>query len=543
LPYKVVAVDEMRQIESECEAAGIVSAELMQRAGRVLAERIRQILGDRNVSDPRITFLVGGGNNGGDALVAAADLARAGSPGVRIYLLKARPDGDPLLAEAESVGCFIASAANDQRHRVLSNLVQSADLIIDGIFGIGLQLPLREDAARQLRTIQSALRELQIQERDLLDVLYRPAHPARHASRPYVLAVDVPSGIDADTGEAAAEVLRADETLTFIAAKRGLFQRQAASVAGRLTLSTLGISTESTTLRSVRVVIFGYAEAQQALNVREGDSHKGTFGSVIIVGGSENYPGAPALCANAAGRAGAGLVRVAAYPTLSRQIHSVSPEPVALLLPDDREDGNPSVSVIAEAARSANALVIGPGLGQSAYSKRLVEGLLFERDPGIPVVVDADALNVLSQTPNWWAALRAQVILTPHPGEMARLCAITAEQVQQNRLLLAAEKALEWKVVLVLKGANTIIASPDGRLQVVPIQTPALAKAGTGDILTGLIGGLLAQSLSPAEAAAAAVYVHGMAGLRTAQRMGTRAPLASDILEGLANAFQSIEGS
>jgi NAD(P)H-hydrate epimerase len=263
--------------------------------------------------------------------------------------------------------------------------------------------------------------------------------------------------------------------------------------------------------------------------VRPLNSHKGTYGKALIVGGSANYRGAVALAAQAAYRVGTGLVTVSAHESVINAIAGHILE--ATWLP---RDANFPVS-----AADHESLLIGPGWGRAEANRPLLDHLLVQPPP---LILDADALNLLSEAPDWWQKLPSNTILTPHPGEMARLSGLSTADIQANRQAIALQKAAEWSVILLLKGAHTIIATPDGRTAVLPFKTDALAKAGTGDVLAGVILGLLAQGINPFDAASVAGYLHGLAGELAAQIAGTsRSVAASDVVGQIASALKRVE--
>jgi NAD(P)H-hydrate epimerase len=256
------------------------------------------------------------------------------------------------------------------------------------------------------------------------------------------------------------------------------------------------------------------------------NSHKGTYGKALIVAGSTNYRGAPALSARSAYQIGAGLVTVSAPQIVIDTIAGHILEATWLLPGDDYSPAD------------FDALLVGPGWGHA--NRDLLDHLLGQSLPRL--IIDADGLNLLAESPEWWKHLPPNTILTPHPGEMSRLSGLSTSEIQANRAAIAIQKAVEWNVILLLKGAHTLIAAPDGRVIVLPFKTDALAKAGTGDVLAGIIVGLLAQGGNPFEAAAVAGYVHGLAGELAAQTLGTtRSVLASDVSEHLAQALKRIE--
>ncbi len=556
---KVVTVEQMRQIEAAADAAGTRYAEMMENAGQAVAQRVLDVLAQHPAADTRVTLLIGPGNNGGDGLVAGRVIAENSSALVRFYLLAKRDDDDPLLKAVRDKGLFIAYAEDDQRYRVLGNMVASAHVLVDALFGIGVQLPLRDNVAKLLRAVNQALAAEEEDEQPIPLTLPAP----RHQTRPYVIAVDCPSGLDCDSGELDKNAIAADETVTFIAAKPGLLAFPGAGAVGALTTASAGVPASIDGLKAAQRSVVDPETVRGLLPARPADANKGTFGKVMVLGGSVNYTGAPGLAARAAYRSGTGLVSVGAPEPTVAALAGHLLEVTWMLFPHDlgvlSVDAAP---LILKEAAAYDALLIGPGWGREKTTGELLAKLLDhdsarvrerrsigfgavaaetpkETAPRLPpLVIDADGLNLLGQLDQWWAQLPEGTILTPHPGEMARLAGVEVKDVQARRWELAEEKAREWKVILVLKGAHTLVAAPDGRVTALPFKTSALATAGTGDVLAGMITGLLAQGVQPFAAAVVGSYVHGLAGELAARKLGTeRSVIAGDVVEALAEAL------
>jgi NAD(P)H-hydrate epimerase len=561
----------MRRIEAAADAAGVSYDQMMQSAGRATAERVLEILADR--PEARVTVLVGPGNNGGDGLVAGRIVAQESSAQVRFYLLKPRDDdNDPNFVAARDGGLFIANAQDDRDKRVLRNMVASADVVIDALFGIGVNLPIKDEAAKVLRNVRQALDEQGELPSSNSSVM--PSMPqGRLSTKPYMISVDCPSGLNCDTGELDANAIPADETVTFITAKSGLLIFPGAEVVGKISVAPIGVPPDIEELKNEPRVMVDADMVRGLLPPRPANAHKGTFGSALVVAGSLNYIGAAGLAAQAAYRSGAGLVTVGAPQPVVAVLAAQLLEPTWLLLPHDMgvlSEG--AAEVIQEEVGNYQALLLGPGWGREETTKSLLTTLFAQtatvpkrtarRKIGFaaganvaettndaetslpPLVIDADGLNLLSEIENWWTLLPARTILTPHPGEMARLSGMDKDEILANRWEIVARKAAEWNAVLVLKGAHTLIAEPNGLTAALPFKTDALATAGTGDVLAGAIVGLLAQGLAPFDAAVVGGYLHGLAGQQAAQWLGsTRSVVAGDVLDGLAEAIAMVESS
>ncbi len=561
---KIVTTQEMRAIEQATDAAGTSYAQMMQHAGAAVAEIVVQKLGPETAGK-RVAVLVGKGNNGGDGLVAARILKQTTQAEVGCYLLSSRSDEDEVFVAARNAGVFIASAEGDTRLRVLKNLVGNTDVLIDAILGTGIRLPVSGDIKKILEAAASAL-ERRRPRRDSQATMRWPASP-RSTDQPgtLVVAVDCPSGLNCDTGEVDSVTISADVTVTFGAVKHGHLRFPGADYCGNLIVSDIGIPPTLPELASVKPELVTGNDAAAMLPHRPKGGHKGTFGRVTIAAGSISYTGAAALAGRAAYRAGAGLVRMAVpeaiYPILAAQLT----EAIWLLLPHEMGVINRSaINVLFDAIGDSAALLLGPGLGRERETAEFLYGLLqtgssskrgrlgfvnadisIEADDAhkLPaqVVIDADALNLLAELDEWWRLLPANTVLTPHVGEMSRLSRMSVDAILSDRIGTATLKARDWNCVIVLKGAYSVIAAPTGMIAVVPFATDALAKAGTGDVLAGCIVGLMSQGCGSFEAAVAAAYIHGLAGLLAGETHTTRSVVASDVLEMIPNALARLE--
>ncbi len=568
---KIVTAEQMRAIEQASDARGHTYADMMELAGRAVARRVAELLA--GIEQPRVAILVGPGNNGGDGLVAGRVLLETlEGASVGVYLLKPRdPDDDPVFSAAQQAGAFVADAENDaaQGYRVLQNLVANADVLIDALFGTSVRLPIKGEAAKVLQAVRKAL--IAREAETLRPPLVTPAHPRDpgRARRPLIVAVDLPSGLDPDTGEIDKATLAADETITFAAAKPGLLTFPGAEAVGVLHIADIGLPERLDELEQVSLTLIDAGEVGARLPQRPRDSHKGTFGKAMVVAGSLTYTGAAYLAAAAAYRSGAGLVTVGAPQIIVPVLAGMLPEATWILLPHDLGVLNEAaVKVLRKELEGYTSLLLGPGFGREETTGEFLRELLrpreerrperiigFVRVAGVeveapeedlgalpPLVIDADGLNLLAGIEDWPALLPPNTILTPHPGEFARLSGLEIAEIQADRLAHARDKAAAWNAIVVLKGAFTVVAAPDGRAAIAPFASAALARAGTGDVLSGIIAGLLAQGLEPFDAALCAVWLHGAAGERAAGQIGTTAGVvAGDLLEHLPGAFADAE--
>lgn len=520
---KYLSVAEMQAIERQADASGLSYAQMMEHAGLGLADETYAAGAARGLN--AALGLVGPGNNGGDTLVALAHLAARGWQ-TAAYLARPRPAEDALVLRLQSAGGFVLSADNDIGYAQLAGLLRSFPLLLDGLLGTGFRLPLKPDLAMLLDFVKSI------------------------QPQPFVVAVDCPSGVDCDSGQSAAECLPADLTVSMAAVKHGLLKLPAFALLGELRLVGIGLPQDSElpAWTAITRQVVDSAWVRAVLPPRPLDAHKGSFGTALIVAGSRLYSGAALLAGEAAYRIGAGLVTLAVPDALLPGLSGHLLEATWLPLPDDNG------FIAAEAAQTVldnlerpTSLLIGPGLGLHPTTAAFVRRLLDDSPAGMgfmplaakppvlpPLIIDADGLRLLAAIPDWQLRLPPATILTPHPGEMAALTGSDTQSIQSQRLEAVEQLSQTAGCVVVLKGAFTLIAAPDGRTAIIPVATPALARAGTGDVLAGLIAGLRAQGVPAYEAAAAGAWIHAQAGLQAAQSCGnTASVLAGDVLRAV----------
>lgn len=537
---KVASVEELRAIEAAADRSWISYDQMMVNAGRSASAYLQSRV-ELNAASV-VVILAGKGNNGGDGLVMALDLAQKTGADVRLYLLEKRDSGDRHFQAAVDSGIVFGFASADSEGAMLANWMVQADVIVDALFGIGLRLPLRGLAADLLQSLAKCLAEKATDDNPLnLNSLTGSASQDRR--RPFVLAIDCPSGVDCDSGEVDPKTITADATITFIAAKPGLLTFPAAGKVGELVVASIGLPPTLPELQAISTVLVDGKLAASLLPPRPLDGHKGTFGKVMLIAGSPNYIGAVALAGESAGRSGVGLVTIGTSQALINIVSSGLREPTWLAL---RTDGgaisDQASETVAEAAQAYDALLVGCGLGLHDSTQAFVKQTA-RADELPPLVLDADALNALSRQPDWWKSLPAGTIITPHSGEMSRLTGLSTAQINGDRWQVSRHYSAKWNVVVVLKGAHTIIADPNGETSVIPFKTDALGTAGTGDILAGLIVGLRAQNLSAYDSARLGAYVHALAGTIAAGEVcSSRSVMAGDVLAWLGAAFAQIEG-
>ena len=511
---RLLTGEEMRRLDAAAIADyGIPSAVLMENAGLALLLAAEEMLG--SVSGRKIIIFAGGGNNGGDGLVLARQLYNRGA-NVRVFLAAAADDlaGDTLLnwRILTAMGLDMQEISDKRQLNTLRIAVANADLLVDALLGTGLH---GEVEGIRLSIIQ------------LLNECLRP-----------VLSCDIPSGLCAQSGLPLGDAVRADRTVTLAFCKLGLALPQAAPYIGKLTVADISLPLGIAERLPVRRDLVDAEFCSRFVKPRATQSHKGDFGHMLLLAGAPQMPGAPVLAARGAFNMGIGLV-TAALPHAAA--HSfVAQVPEAMLLPcQETAAGLIDLSEKDNiAARRMDVMVMGPGLGRDDNTMELVRHLLPQISA--PIVLDADALYAFSGRLRDLTRAQKGIIITPHMGEMARLLDISVREVQKDRIAIALFAAAESNAVVVLKGAGTITATPDGRIFINSSGNPGMATGGSGDVLSGMIGALAAQKMPLALAAAMAVWIHGKAGDLAAQKKNQLSISALDIIGSIADAYNQI---
>ena len=515
---KVVTAAQMAAIELESERAGVSTDTLMESAGLAVAQAARDELGGS--AGQRILVLVGPGNNGADGLVAARRLRRWGAEAV-CCLLTPRPEFDPKLDSAVESGVEIVSSPDKE---TLRRLVCRSRLVIDAVLGTGRSRPLSGPVVDAMRLLHQA--------RDVPDP-------------PKLLALDLPTGLNSDTGEVDPACPRFDATLALGYPKAGLLRFPGAERAGQLRVLDIGVPPGLPEENAVDVEMLTRERVASMLPQRALDTHKGTYGHALVVAGSRHYVGAAWLASQASVRTGAGLTTLASPEGVYPIAAAKGAEAIHLPLPED-VDGRidqSAAEVILGSERRFTAVLTGCGMGWSEGTTEFLRRLFFSyrsKLNGLPVLVDADGLNNLSGINEWHTGITSPLVLTPHPGEMSTLTGIPAGHIQADRVGVAREWSERWGATVVLKGAYTVIASPGRPVQIAPFANPGLATGGTGDVLSGVIVSLLAQGLPPYEAATAGVYLHASAADIVTGRIGLAGLAASDLLHALPYAINAL---
>lgn len=514
---KVVTAAEMRKIDQDTiDGIGIPGIVLMETAG----SEIVRVIERHYPTAQRIGICVGKGNNGGDGLVIARQLAHAGRD-VDIFLVS---PPDNFIGEARTnldiaynLGLQIAETLTDASTHIKS---RRCELLVDAIFGTGLHSDVREP----ISTIINEINNLHIP----------------------VLSVDLPSGLNADSGSPLGTCVQADRTVTISLPKRGLLLHPGAELAGELEIVDIGFPQQVIDAQNINVNWTTESTASNWLPQRAADSHKGSYGRVLVIAGSVGMTGAASLASEAALRTGAGLVTLAIPKSLNAILEVKLSEVMTLPLPETEngslaEAATPSILEYAEKTKSV--IAIGPGLSQHPETVALVRQLTKEnREQGfeLPMVVDADGLNALAKVKELIPLLGEKAVLTPHLGEMARLTDTPIPTLAADRICTAEEFAQKYGLTLVLKGAPTVTSNSKGEVWINSTGNPGMATAGMGDVLTGVIAGLIAQKVPSANAATLGVYLHGLAGDIAAETVGRHGLIASDVLMAIPQAISSL---
>ncbi len=502
---RLVTPEQMRNLESLSDEMGVSYEMLMEQAGKNLyAVLMRQIA---EMPHAKVVFLCGNGNNGGDCFVAARYLAERG-----VQPVVALTCGVPKTILAYSMYKKMEHVTVLSHQSEILAAIDTADLLVDGVYGTGFHGELRPE-----------IRELF----------------ARAAGR-FCIAVDLPSGGDAETGAVAEGTLCCRMTVTFGACKFGMVQYPLKGCCGDVLVADIGLPPRAFDQLEYRMEVITEDFVRALLPSRRPDSHKGEFGKLLCLTGSQRMPGAAAMSTLGALRCGVGLLRLAAPASVGAALSASCYEPMYLLLPTDPAGFvlSEALPILLEQAAQSTAMLIGCGLGVTDETRRLVRELICNAP--CPLILDADGINCIVGCIDIIRESKFGIVLTPHAGEMARLMGCTPAEVQENRMFCAQTFAKRCGVTVVLKGAGTIIASPDA-VYVNETGNSGMSKGGSGDVLAGMLASFAAQGLSLADAAAFAVYLHGKAGDRAAAKFSEQAMLPTDLIAELPALFLQLE--
>lgn len=512
----VVTTAQMRAIdELAIKKYGIPSLDLMENAGSRVARHIIDYIRERSLTGKPIAILCGPGNNGGDGYVVARHLATAGEKvGVFSGESVSKLKGDAKINADRVTKCGIPILETVEGTQPVD--LSGYHVIIDALFGTGFHGAIDGIAARLIR--------------------------AANASGAPIIAIDTPSGLDNDSGQYAGPAIRAAHTLTLGAVKWGQLLWPGRAIVGELDIIDIGIPKEAVRELDPKTFLTTSEFVRESLPPRPPDGHKGTFGKALVIGGSAGFSGAVVLASNACMRSGVGLTYAAVPESLMDVVDAGAIETVTRALPEVRGRRVLAKRALGECLRfsdQVNAIAIGPGLSLHHETQELVRRLIQRLTK--PAVIDADGINACARDVSCLEGeRRAQLILTPHVGEMARLLGISNEDIARDRRAAAIEAARRFKCIVVMKGAPTFVADPNGYLYVNPTGNSGMASGGVGDVLTGIIVSLLAQGCQPLNAALLGTYLHGLAGDLAAVSIGERSLVASHLIEALPDAFLNI---
>ncbi|MBS4213518.1 NAD(P)H-hydrate dehydratase [Neobacillus rhizophilus] len=501
--------DMQRMDQYTMERIGLPGVVLMENAG---ARVVEEIIADLPCPNPRVIVLAGGGNNGGDGFVIARRLIDAGVKALLCLLVNPdRLKGDAKIHFDVYMNRGLP-VFNLQEHSLkgLKNELNTSDVIVDAILGTGVNGPVREPISKVISLVNE------------------------FSGKKLVLSVDIPSGVSSDTGKAAGEAIRADKTITFVFPKKGFFLHDGPKYIGDWKAVDISVPPSAAAelgLDMPRVITGPFV--REVLPKRPRHGHKGTFGHALIVGGSRPYVGAPIFSAKAALHSGAGLVTLAVpegiYPMAAAQ------NPESLFMPLSDEHGHFAARAVHEIIpqlQQFDCIAVGPGMGRFPGGEEWLKSLIGSLSDQ-PLIIDADGLYFIRDLMDLVHQYNGPIIFTPHPGEMARLVHKTVKEVEENRIEIAREYAKSNNVYLLLKGHRSIMAAPDGQVNINPLGHDALGKGGSGDVLTGLIASFLAQGAEPLHAMIAASYLHARAGQEKAKVLSHYGVMPLDIIEGI----------
>ena len=512
---EVVNCEQMREIDRKTiEEFGIPGIVLMENAAKEVVKAVIEYL--ENPRDKKVIIFAGRGNNGGDGLAVARHLHNMGAQ-VEVILTHGEEglQGDSLinLNIIKKMGISTRCLDSESLGNILNKSCKS-DIIIDSIFGTGIR------------------GEIEGEVRELIQKINQFSN--------YTISVDIPSGVNGDTGEICGVCIEADETITFALPKKGLLLYPGADFVGDLKVVDISIPHKVIESQKIKIHMIEEKHIQNMLPRRKENSHKGDYGKIFIIAGSTGLSGAAALASEAALRSGGGLITAGIPKSLHSIIEIKLTEVMSYPLEDEGMGilSNKCIQDIMQKTEVSDVVAFGPGLSQEQSILEILESLL--RNCKIPMVIDADGINALSKNSDLLKYAKAPVILTPHPGEMARLIGKDIKYVESKRIEVAQEFACKWKVYLILKGANTIIAFPTGEVWIHKGGNPGMAKGGSGDILTGIIISFIGQKIPIEKALVLGVFVHSMAGKYAAKDKGTYGVTPRDLTYMLPYVLQQL---
>jgi len=509
---KVVLNSDIRKIEENAFTKyGVASIAIMENAGSSVAYEIKE----SNLDTTCFLIVSGTGNNGGDGFVVARHLKNYGY-NVTVFVI-----GNPknIVGDArlnfdilKKIDIQIENISDQNGIIKFEKMIKKCPFVVDAIFGIGINKDI--------------------------DGIHSSVIDRINSYSKFVISVDIPSGIDANNAHVYGNAVMANKTVSFTLPKVGNIMFPGSIYSGNLAIKNVGIPIKAVNDENLKYQIITEEFVRKSLNIRDRDSHKGDYGKANVVAGSSGLTGAAILTCKAALRSGLGLLRLYIPESLNTIITLSVPETVTVPLQEMRKGviGINHINRIIDDSNSGNVLTIGPGCGNTSELSEMIRRSII--DVKVPLVIDADGLNALSKNVKWLLDREGDTVLTPHPGEMSRLTGYSTEEINRDPINIAKKFAMDWKVVMVLKGSRTVIASPKGEVFININGNPGMATAGSGDVLTGIITGFIAQGIDVYKSAILGVYLHGMAGDLMVEKRGEHGLLAGDIVEGLAYALK-----
>jgi NAD(P)H-hydrate epimerase len=497
----------MKEIDRKtiCET-GIPGIVLIENAAIKTVQQIEE--SNISIKNAKVVVICGKGNNGGDGLAISRHLYNRGAH-ITVIILCDRIciTGDALtnLMILENMGIEILYIDKDANLQDIKNIISLSELIIDAIFGIGIKGEITgiiSDLIQHINTVSG-----------------------------YVVSIDIPSGLNGDTGQICGVCIKADETITFAFPKVGAIIHPGAEYVGKLSVVDISIPYSIVKQENIKLDLIEKEYIEELIPLRKSDSNKGDYGKILVVAGSIGMTGAAVLTSHTAMKSGSGLVTTAVPARINDILENKMTEVMTLPLQDNNKGvlKKESINQILEAMSGGDVLVFGPGLSTKGDIIEVLNAIV--QESRIPLVIDADGINALALNINILKKRNSPIIITPHPGEMARLAQIDIEGIKKNRIGIAINFAQKWGITVVLKGSRTIIADSQGYVYINPTGNPGMATAGSGDVLTGLIASFIGQGLNEKEAAIIGTYIHGLAGDKAVKRNGIHGIIASDIIE------------
>ncbi|WZL72177.1 NAD(P)H-hydrate dehydratase [Clostridiaceae bacterium 35-E11] len=515
---KIVTSEQMKQVDrTAIQEFGIPGIVLMENAGLSVLEEVMKSLKDK--TNQEVVIVCGRGNNGGDGFVVARHLANKGVP-VKVCIM-----GNPSLIDGDAktnyemihkIKVEIYPLAGVNNLKKFADLVKECSIIVDAVFGTGLN-----------SEIDNFIKEI-------IDII--------NASGKEVISIDLPSGICGNDGTVCGIAVRAYKTIVLQLPKLGNINYPGNEYNGQIILKDISIPPAAIDQMNLMMNLITQDTVKNILPMRKKDTYKGDYGKAYIVAGSTGMTGAAMLACEAALRSGAGLLKIPVPQSLNTIMEVRLTEAITLPLPDLNKGvlGISDIQKVINTMKEADVIGIGPGSGQSREIEELLRNI-FEHFTK-PIVLDADALNALAKRKELFQCIKSPVVITPHIGEMARLTELDIEYIRKQRIKVAVDFAKKWKITVLLKGTKTIVAGPNGEVYINETGNPGMATAGSGDVLTGIITGFIAQGIEPTKATIAAVYVHGCAGDRVAERLGEYGMIAGDMVKELPFVIKDIVG-